>query len=76
MKILEEPYRNALRGDGITLAVFQREGGYLVTESRDGTVSVLATLGLFTSREAALARAAARGQELLRQGYRRAAIVQ
>jgi hypothetical protein len=73
MNILEEAYRHTLRGDGITLRVFQRDSGCLVTESRDGTVSVLATLGLFPGREAALDRAAGRGQELLRQGYRETA---
>lgn len=73
MKILEAAYRHPLRGDGVALRVFQRDGGYLVMESRDGTVSVLATLGLFPGREAALDRAAGRGQELLRQGYRKSA---
>lgn len=75
MRILEEACRHPLRGDGITLRVFQREGGYLAMESRDGTVTVFATLGLFDAREAALARVTARGQELKRQGYQGAASV-
>jgi hypothetical protein len=53
--------------------VFQRDGGHLATEARDGAVTVVATLGMFDGREAALAREAARGQGLLRQGHRGAA---
>jgi hypothetical protein len=76
MKVLEGRYRHPIRGDGMTLAVFQREGGYLAMESRDGAVTVFATLGLFDRREGALGRVAARGQELKRQGYQEAAGVQ
>jgi hypothetical protein len=73
MKTLEGVYRHPLRADGVTLAVFKREAGYLVIESRDGAATVSATLGLFDSSETALARAESRGQELLRQGYRKSA---
>ena len=73
MRVLDEALAHPVRADRVGLSVFQRDGGFLVTESRDGSATVVATLGLFDSREAALERAAARGQELLRQGYRKIA---
>ena len=44
-------------------------GGYLLTEERQGTSTVIATLGLFDRREEALGRLEARTAELLRQRY-------
>jgi hypothetical protein len=44
--------------------------GFLVTEDRVGTVTVVATLGFFPAREEAMAAADARARELLAQSYR------
>lgn len=49
----------------------QRHGAYLVTEDRIGTTKVVATLGSFPTREAALERARRRVAELEAQQYRR-----
>jgi len=71
MKVLEVSYAHPLRSDRVWLSVFARDPAFLVTEARDGSAIVFKTLGLFDSREAALGRAEARGQELVRQGYRK-----
>jgi hypothetical protein len=46
------------------------EPGYMVTEDRVGTVTVVATLGFFGSREQAFELARARARELQAQRYR------
>ena len=45
--------------------------GYLVTEDRVGTVTVVATLGFFADRGEALTATEARARELEGQRYRR-----
>jgi hypothetical protein len=55
----------------VRLNVFELpEGGFLVTEDRIGSATVVATLGLFDARDAALARARSRAAELEAQRYR------
>ena len=55
----------------VRLRVYQPEtGGFLVTEERDGTRTVVATLGLYDSQEAALARVEERARSLEAQRYR------
>jgi hypothetical protein len=46
------------------------EPGYMVTEDRVGTVTVVSTLGFFASREKAFEVARARARELQAQRYR------
>jgi hypothetical protein len=48
-------------------------GGYLVTEERIGAGTVISSLGLFDTREAAQERFRRRIEELKRQRYRDAA---
>jgi hypothetical protein len=55
----------------VRLRVYQPEtGGFLVTEERTGTTTVVATLGLFDSQEAARARVLERARGLEQQRYR------
>jgi hypothetical protein len=69
-RILREEYENPVWGRRVAVSVFQVPGGFLVTEDRDGSSTVVATLGAFPTREAALAGARARGEELKRQRFR------
>ena len=46
------------------------EPGYVVTEDRIGTVTVVATLGFFADREKAMEAARSRARELQAQRYR------
>ena len=71
MKILEETRERAPGAGRVRLAVYEDENGWLVTEARDGSTTVFATLGLFDARDAALHRANRRAEELSRQGYRK-----
>ena len=74
MKILEEAFRHPTQASEVRLEVYEQpEGGYLVTEDRLGTAKVVATLGLFDDRQAALDRARRRAAELERQRYRKIA---
>jgi hypothetical protein len=50
-----------------------RSGSFVVTEDRVGTSTVVATLGSFPTREAALDRVHRRSDELKAQQYRPAA---
>jgi hypothetical protein len=71
MKLLEAEYAHPTQASRARLRVWEQpQGGYLVTEDRTGTATVVKTLGLFAGREEALARARARGEELARQRYR------
>jgi hypothetical protein len=56
--------------DGPVTGMLPAEKGYLLTEDRIGSNTVVATLGFFTDREEAVARFERRGQELLAQSYR------
>ncbi len=68
--MLSREYEHPTQATRVRLQVFEAPGeGYLVTEDRIGTVTVIATLGLFETREAALDRLESRGQELVRQQY-------
>lgn len=84
MPVLEERYEHPTQASRVRLAVFERPpgpnppgidtpsegGGYLVTEERIGTVTVVATLGFYDAREAAVARLRERARDLERQLYR------
>ena len=47
-----------------------RAPGYLLTEDRVGTVTVVSSLGYFPSRDEAMDRLRRRADELIRQRYR------
>jgi hypothetical protein len=54
----------------VRLRIYEPQtGGYLLTEERPGTSTVISTLGLFDRREEALGRLEARAAELVRQRY-------
>jgi hypothetical protein len=70
MSAYTEEYRHPTQASQVRLSLFEEpDGHYLVTESRSGTATVFATLGLFDRREEALARMQRRGEELGRQRY-------
>ena len=74
MKILEETLEHPTLGTA-RINVFehgQPAGGWLVTEDRNGTIPVVKTIGLFDDRDAALAVAQRRQEELRQQRYRSA----
>lgn len=75
MRIHEEEFEHPVQASRVRLRVFEQPEGYLVTEERIGTVTVVATLGLFADRQAALGRVAARVRDLEAQRYRAVASV-
>ena len=70
MKLLEQTLAHPTQASLVRLNVFALPEGHLVTEERIGTTTVVATLGLFDDRDAALARARSRAAELEAQRYR------
>jgi hypothetical protein len=70
LRIFDQSLAHPTQASGVRLRVFALPEGHLVTEERTGTATVVATLGLFDGREAALARARGRAAELERQRYR------
>jgi hypothetical protein len=82
MRLLREEYEHPSQASRVRLNVYEyqpearvaglgpTERGYLVTEDRVGTVTVVSALGFFPTQEEALARARARGDELQAQRYR------
>jgi hypothetical protein len=70
MILASETYRHPTQASRVALNVFEESASrYLVTESRSGPQTVVSTLGLYTQREDALARARGRAQELTGQRY-------
>jgi len=63
-------YEQAASSDGPVTGMLPAEKGYLLTEHRIGSATVVATLGFFTDREEALVRFERRAAELLAQSYR------
>lgn len=73
MKIFEETLEHPTLGTArIDIYDGQPAGGWLVIEGRNGTIPVVKTIGLFGDREAALAVAQRRQEELRQQRYRSA----
>jgi hypothetical protein len=71
LKVFEQSLAHPTQASRARLNVFELpEGGFLVTEDRVGATTVVATLGLFDTRDAALARARSRAAELEAQRYR------
>jgi hypothetical protein len=74
MRLLHEEYEHPTQVGRVGLSVFEQPGeGFLVTEERGGTTTVVKTLGLFERREPALERVRARETELQAQRYTRVA---
>jgi hypothetical protein len=84
MRVHSEEHRHPTQASRVRLSVFEldrpqgsafgmgsllEKGRVLVTEDRIGTSTVVATLGLFTTREEALALVSRRAAELLAQKY-------
>ena len=82
MRIHHEVYEHPSQASRVRLNVYEYrpestvmglgppEPGYLVTEDRVGTTTVVATLGYFPRAEEALARVRDRAHELHSQSYR------
>ena len=71
MKIFDQSLSHPTQASVVRLNGFELpEGGFLVTEDRIGVTTVVATLGLFDTRDAALARARSRAEELQAERYR------
>jgi hypothetical protein len=82
MLVFREQYEHPSQASRVRLNVYEyqpdtkvtgmgpREAGYLVTEDRVGTVTVVSTLGFFPGQEEALASLRARARELQAQRYR------
>jgi hypothetical protein len=70
MKAFEQSLAHPTQASRARLNVFELPEGFLVTEERIGTTTVVATLGLFEARDVALTRARARAAELEAQRYR------
>ena len=83
MLILQETYEHPTQASRVRINVYEQPAqpnapgidlptaaGYLVTEDRIGTATVVATLGFYEGREDALARARRRAEELKAQRYR------
>jgi hypothetical protein len=82
--LLQEVYEHPSQASLVRLNVYEYkpestvaglgpgEPGYIVTEDRVGTVTVVSTLGFFPTRERALETVRARALELQTQRYRSA----
>ena len=72
MSILREEYEHPTQPSRVRLRAYEQpRGDYLVTEERQGASTVVATLGVFGSLEAARASLRERGARLEGQRYRR-----
>ena len=70
MRILQETFAHPTQASLVRLNAYENpQGGFLVTEDRVGTATVVATLGVFENREAALQRVRERTRELEGQRY-------
>ena len=84
MLIFQESYEHPTQASRVRINVYEEppmpnppgidtpttRGGFLVTEDRIGSTTVIATLGFFDRREDAIARARRRADELKAQRYR------
>jgi hypothetical protein len=70
MIVSTSTYRHPTQAGLVQLSVYEEPSErYLVTESRSGAETVVATLGVYDRREDALARARDRGHQLNGQRY-------
>jgi hypothetical protein len=70
VKLFEAEYAHPTQASRARLRVWEQPAGFLVTEERSGTATVVKTLGLFDARDEALAAARARASQLELQRYR------
>jgi hypothetical protein len=70
MKAFEQSLAHPTQASRVRINVFELPEGFLVTEERIGTTTVVATLGLFEARDAAFTRARERAAKLEAQRYR------
>jgi hypothetical protein len=82
MLVLQETYEHPSQASHVRLNVYEYEPespvaglgppepGFVVTEDRVGTVTVVSTLGFFPTQDQAFARFRARANELQAQRYR------
>jgi hypothetical protein len=80
--LLQETYEHPSQASQVRLNVYEykpetrvagmgpAEPGFIVTEDRVGTVTVVSTLGFFPNQEPAFARFRSRANELQAQRYR------
>ncbi|HXY41156.1 MAG TPA: hypothetical protein VEQ10_15895 [Vicinamibacteria bacterium] len=71
MTVLSEEFRHPTQVSRVRLNVYQQPQGFLVTEERLGSATVVATLGLVGSREDALELVRERAGSLRLQRYQR-----
>jgi hypothetical protein len=71
MTVLDEDYRHPNQATRVRLVLYERPESFLLTEERLGSTKVVRTLGAVPTREAALALAEERRQELVSQRYAR-----
>ncbi len=71
MNVLVEEYHHPTQPTRVRLNVYQQPEGFLVTEERVGSATVVGTLGLVADREAALALVRDRAGSLRLQRYQR-----
>jgi hypothetical protein len=70
MGVLSRELLHPSRKSRVRLRLYEPEtGGFLVTEERLGTTTLISTLGLFDRRDEAEGRLEARAAELKRQRY-------
>jgi len=69
--VLSEEFRHPTQVSRVRLNVYQQPQGFLVTEERLGSATVVATLGLVGSREDALELVRERAGSLRLQRYQR-----
>jgi hypothetical protein len=74
VRLLHEEYEHPTQVGRVGLSVFEQPGeGFLVTEERGGTATVVKTIGLFERRELALDRVGERERELQAQRFTKVA---
>jgi hypothetical protein len=71
MNVLKEEYRHPNQVTLVRLAVYEQPEGFLVTEERIGTATVVGTLGFVDSRERAESLVRDRAGSLRAQRYER-----
>ena len=69
MRIFRSEYEHPTQASRVGLSVFETPQGFLAVEDRSGPSTVNSTLGVFASRDEALARVHGRAEELQRQRY-------
>jgi len=69
MSVLTEEYHHPSQATRVKLVVYEQPQGFLVAEERVGSATVVRTIGLVATREAALELARLRAESLTRQRW-------